>query len=330
MLENNRTGCVGCGWCNYGCKYNRKASMLVTYIPWALDRGVELLDQVQEARVTVSRGGERRATGVTGVRNGQALALSADKVIVCAGAIGSSGVLLASGIDGGGTVGRDFHALGGVFVTGDMGDVVVNGYAGIGLTCVADAGERYVLESYFAPPLAFSIRLGGWMLSHFDRARRYTHFIDGGVMVGTDPAHGNITMSGRDPRINLTPQGADMETLRAGVKRMASIYFNAGAKRVYPSTFKYIDLLPDTYEQVIDTELRTVDDILFGSAHPQGGNVMCHDKSRGVVGEDFQVHTVKNLYVADTSVWPSNIRANCQATAMAMSHYASTFVAGEA
>jgi choline dehydrogenase-like flavoprotein len=168
------------------------------------------------------------------------------------------------------------------------------------------------------------------MLSHFDRAQRYTHFIDGGVMVGTDPAHGSITMSGRNPQINLTPRGADMETLRAGVKRMASIYFNAGAKRVYPSTFKYIDLLPDTYEQVIDRELRTIEDILFGSAHPQGGNVMCEDKARGVVGEDFQVHTVNNLYAADTSVWPSNIRANCQATAMAMSHYAASFVAGEA
>jgi choline dehydrogenase-like flavoprotein len=328
VLENNRTCCVGCGWCNYGCKYNRKASMLVTYIPWALDRGVELFDQVQDARVMVASNGERRATGVTGVRNGKPLRLSADKVIVCAGAIGSSGVLLASGIDGGGTVGKNFHALGGVFVTGDMGDVVVDGYAGIGLTCVADAGAEYVLESYFAPPLAFSIRLGGWMLSHFDRAQRYTHFIDGGVMVGTDPAHGSITMSGGNPTINLTPQGADMDTLRTGIKRMASIYFNAGAERVYPSTFKYIDLLPGTYEQVIDREVRTVEDILFGSAHPQGGNVMCSDARGGVVGHDFQVHGVKNLYVADTSVWPSNIRANCQATAMAMSHYAAGLITG--
>jgi hypothetical protein len=46
LLHNNRDKCLGCGWCNYGCKYNRKVSMLVSYIPWGLDRGVTLYDQV--------------------------------------------------------------------------------------------------------------------------------------------------------------------------------------------------------------------------------------------------------------------------------------------
>src|SRR5713226_4897692 len=32
-LNNNRHACIGCGWCNFGCRYNRKTSMLVTYIP---------------------------------------------------------------------------------------------------------------------------------------------------------------------------------------------------------------------------------------------------------------------------------------------------------
>jgi choline dehydrogenase-like flavoprotein len=55
--------------------------------------------------------------------------------------------------------------------------------------------------------------------------------------------------------------------------------------------------------------------------------VMNRDPARGVVGEDFAVHGMECLYVADTSVWPTNIWANCQATAMATAHYAATKVA---
>jgi choline dehydrogenase-like flavoprotein len=54
---------------------------------------------------------------------------------------------------------------------------------------------------------------------------------------------------------------------------------------------------------------------------------MHEDRSRGVVGPDFQVNDVPGLYVADTSVWPANIWVNCQATAMGMAHYAATKVA---
>jgi choline dehydrogenase len=58
--------------------------------------------------------------------------------------------------------------------------------------------------------------------------------------------------------------------------------------------------------------------------------VMSENPAAGVVGENFEVHGLEGLYVADTSVWPSNIRANCQATAMAMSHYAAERITGEA
>lgn len=322
VLSNNRDTCVGCGWCNYGCRYNRKTSMLVTYIPWAQDRGVVIRDCVSDLRIR-SNGG--RALGIEGRRDGKRVAYDAEKVVVCAGAIGSSTVLLQSDIKARGNVGKRFHVLGGLFVTGDMGEVV-DGFDGIGLTCMDTGRHDYVLESYFAPPLAFSVRLGGWLLSHFDRAERYRHFIDGGVMVGTDPACSTITLSRNTPSINLRPSAADIELLKQGLKQMAKIYFDAGARRVYPSTFKYIDLMPATYECVIEEKIKSIDDVFFGSAHPQGGNAMNRDPKLGVVGEDFQVHDVKGLYVADTSVWPSNIRANCQATAMAMAHYAAEHV----
>jgi choline dehydrogenase-like flavoprotein len=324
LLLNNRNECIGCGWCNYGCRYNRKVSMLVSYIPWAEARGTEFVDRCEDARVVYEG---KRAVGVEARRDGQHISYTADRVVVCAGAIGSSAVLLASGIDAGGHVGKGLHVLGGVFVTGET-DQVINGYDGIGLTCVAHAGDDYVIESYFAPPVAFALRLGGFFLSHFDRASHYTSFIDGGVMVGTDPKNGSVTLDRKGRvKIKLKFDDTDLRRLRAGLATIARIYFAGGARRVFPSTFKFIEFARPEQLDSLDELIREPDDLLLGSAHPQGGNLMHEDPKRGAVGLDFGVHGYEGLYVADTSVWPSNIWANCQATAMATAHYAATHVA---
>jgi choline dehydrogenase-like flavoprotein len=323
-LLNNRRDCLGCGWCNYGCRYGRKTSMLVTYIPWAEGRGAEIIDRCDDVRVLHRNG---RATGATAVRDGRRVDVEADRVVVCAGAIGSSAVLLASGIDVGGRVGKGLHVLGGIFVTGET-DQVIDGFKGIGLTCMAEASDEYVIESYFAPPVAFSLRLGGFFLSHFDRAERYRHFLDGGVMVGTDPAGGSVSLDKKgNVKISLKLSEPDLERLRRGLATLARIYFAAGARRVLPAMFAPFELAGEADLDTIDQAIRKPDDLLFGSAHPQGGNPMHRDPAQGVVGEDFAVHGTEALYVADTSVWPTNIWANCQATAMATAHYAATKVA---
>ena len=322
-LENNRSECIGCGFCNYGCRYNRKCSMLVTYIPWAEGRGVEVIDQCDDANV-LTRG--MRAVGVEATRLGKRLSIEAERVVVCGGAIGSSAVLLRSGIDLDGRVGRGLHVLGGVFLTGETAEVI-DGFDGIGLCCVAHASDDYVLESYFAPPVAFSLRLGGWFLSHFDRASRYRHFIDGGIMVGTNPSNGVVTLNRKgEVVIDLTFDTQDIARLRSGIETMARIYFAGGALKVYPSSYKFIEFVHPQQLGQLDRMIRQPDDLLLGSAHPQGGNPMSEDPARGVVDLGFRVHGYENLFVGDTSVWPENIWANCQATAMAMSHYAATFV----
>ena len=324
LLKNNRHECIGCGWCNYGCRYNRKTSMLVTYIPWAEARGVEFLDRCDDAHVLTRDG---RATGVEATRDGQRVSIEADRVVLCAGAVGSSAVLLRSGIDVDGRVGRGLHVLGGAFVTGETHEVI-DGYDGIGLTCISRSDD-YVIESYFAPPVAFSLRLGGFFMSHFDRASRYRHFVDAGVMVGTEPT-GRVRLDRKgNARIDMKLSKRDLARLRRGIDRLARIFFAAGAVKVYPASFKFIEFVHPEQLGEIESMIRHPDDITLGSAHPQGGNLMSEDPARGVVDPRFRVHGYENLFVADPSVWPRNIWANCQATAMAMSHYAAGFVAAE-
>jgi choline dehydrogenase-like flavoprotein len=322
-LNNNRDQCIGCGWCNYGCRYNRKTSMLVTFIPWAEALGVTVLDECMDATI-LTRG--NTATGVSFIRDGQRIVCEAERVVVSAGAIGSSEVLLKSGITCNGRVGQGLHALGGVIVLAET-DETLDGYDGIGLTCVAQASPEYVIESFFAPPLVFSLSLGGWFLSHFHRMLRYRYYAAAGVMVGTDPT-GRVTRDKRGrTHINLRLSERDLTRMRQGIRTLSSIFFAAGARRVLPSTFKLLEFARADELDSIDEQVRQQDDLMIGSAHPQGGNSMNEDANKGVVDNDFHVHGYQNLFVADASVFPTNIWANCQATVMAMSHYASQFVA---
>ena len=322
-LRHNRNRCIACGWCNYGCRYNRKTSMLVTYIPWAEARGTVVLDRCRDVEV-VANG--RRAHGVRFKRDGREQSIDADRVVVCAGAIGSSGVLLRSGIDLDGRVGRGLHMLGGLFVTAEL-EEPVDGYDGIGLCCIAHAGPEIVIESYFAPPLVFSLRLGGFFASHFNRMLRYRHFVDGGAMVGTDPT-GVVSLNKKgEVEIDFEFSQRDLERLIAGTKVLSRIYLAGGALRVFPSSYEHLELAHEDDLGLLDERIKRPDDLSLGSAHPQGGNPLSEDPGRGVVGMDFRVHGYENLFVADASVFPTNIWANCQATVMAMSHHAASHVA---
>jgi choline dehydrogenase-like flavoprotein len=321
-LDHNRKDCLGCGWCNYGCRYNRKNSMLVTYLPWAEKRGAEILDQCNNAQIITK---DKRAIGVKFYRHHEEQFIQADRVVVCAGGIGSSELLLTSGIDLDGRVGKGFHVLGGIFVMAETTQKL-DGFDGIGLTAVAHASDEYVIENFFAPPAIFSLSLGGFFLPHFNRMMRYDHYAEAGVMVGTGP-HGTISLDKKkQAKIDLKFNDQEIAALKKGLKHLSRIFFAGGATKVIPASFKVMEFTNEADLDLIDNMIKKPDDLLLGSAHPQGGNRISDDPSQGVVNNEFRVHGYENLFVTDASVFPTNLWANCQATVMAISHYASRFV----
>lgn len=322
-LNHNRDKCLACGWCNYGCRYDRKTSMLVTYLPWAEQRGTIVLDRCLNSRVVRKN---KQASGVSFIRGHKEYFIQADRVIVCCGGIGSSELLLASGIDLDGRVGKGFHALGGVFVMAES-EEAVNSFDGIGLTSVAHISDEFVTEDFFAPPAIFSLSLGGYFLTHFNRMLRYPYYSEAGVMVGTDPT-GVISLDKKKrAKIKLTFSQRDLDCLKRGLKEMCKVMFAGGAHKVIPASFKIMEFTSPKDLDMIDDMIKKPEDLLLGSAHPQGGNPISNDPLKGVVDNRLKVHGYENLYVADASVFPTNLWANCQATVMAISHYAAKFLA---
>ena len=146
-------------------------------------------------------------------------------------------------------------------------------------------------------------------------------------MVGTDPT-GVVSVNKKGQvEIDFEFSQRDLQRLVAGTKTLARIYLGGGALRVFPSSYERLEIAHEEELGLLDERIKRPDDLSLGSAHPQGGNPMCEDERKGVVGLDFRVHGYENLFVADASVFPTNIWANCQATVMAMAHHAATHVA---
>ena len=108
---------------------------------------------------------------------------------------------------------------------------------------------------------------------------------------------------------------------------MCQLFFEAGATRVIPATFRPLEFTFPSQLYRLDEFVVEPDDISFGSAHPQGGNPMSDDQDVGAVDTHFRVHGFDNLFVCDASIFPTSIQVNPQLTVMALADYASSLIA---
>jgi cholesterol oxidase len=96
-----RSGCVGCGSCMVGCRYNAKNTLVKNYLWFAEKRGVEILPEREVIDVRPIDGGARDGSdgyAITSERSGSWLrkrrsTLTARGVVVAAGALGTNKLL---------------------------------------------------------------------------------------------------------------------------------------------------------------------------------------------------------------------------------------------
>jgi cholesterol oxidase len=96
-----RSGCIGCGSCMVGCRYNAKNTLVKNYLWFAEKRGVEILPEREVTDVRPIDGGPADGSDgyeVTSERSGSWLrkrrsTLTAGGVVVAAGALGTNKLL---------------------------------------------------------------------------------------------------------------------------------------------------------------------------------------------------------------------------------------------
>jgi choline dehydrogenase-like flavoprotein len=327
-VDANIRDCLGCGYCNIGCAYGRKLSMLDTLLPQAQAMGgpggLRIVSECEAEGIDVSGG---RVDGIACRANGSRIRVRADRYVVAAGAVSSSYLLGRSGV-GGPAVGQGLGFNIGSPITAEF-DERLDNYAGLQITHVyrPRGVPDYVMETWFNPVLSQALAMPGWFSDHRRNMLRYAHMAATGVIVGSasNATVEKALLGGAD--VVYTPEAADLGRLLEGLKLAGGIYLAAGAKRVMPATFSYhsftrAEQLEELSEIVTDSS-----DIQLGTGHPQGGNALGTDPAESVVDpRTFRVHGTENLYLCDASVFPTTIGVNPQLTVMALAHRAAPLV----
>ena len=329
VVETNIANCPGSGYCNIGCPYGTKLSMLDRVLPDGQKRfgadNLRILPECRAERIETRNG--RAEAVLASLSNGRKLRVKAHAVVVSAGAIASSWLLMESKIAKG-RAGRDLCFNMGSPITAEFDDVL-DSFDGVQIShyLQPEAGAGFVMESWFNPVVSQALNMPGWLDDHRKNMERFRHLTAAGVLVGTTkPGRlGRALLGGID--IDYTPAREDVETLVDALKTLCRIYLKAGARRVMPSTFRFHEFRDESEVDRLDDYVKNSDYLSIGSGHPQGGNALSGNPRKGVVDPSFRVHGFENLFVCDASVFPTATTVNPQLTVMALADYAAPGIA---
>jgi choline dehydrogenase-like flavoprotein len=318
-VRRNVQDCDGSAHCNQGCPRARRQSMDNAYIPRAVRHGARIYATCA-ARELIVRGD--RAVGVRGrfrdVRHalrGPELTVHARHAVVLAGsAIQSPLFLLDNRLGPRSRVGRRLQAHPGTAVAGIFDEPVAQWFGATqGYESTQFWDERMKLETVGMPLELAAVRLPGFGARLVERLVDYGHVAFFGVQIRAR-AHGRVrrdVLGAKVIEYELGPE--DVRTLKLGVRRLCELMLAAGARAVLPG----VHGLPEQItrmDALAPLEALPDDPRLFHciAAHLFGTAVMGRSPLEGVVGLDGGLHGLRGFYVADSSVFPSNLGVNPQ------------------
>jgi choline dehydrogenase-like flavoprotein len=335
----NCINCMQCGFCHLGCHYETKQNVLVTYIHHALqqdDSHMKVycnchIDKIEHKNGVVA-GIEGNFENIDGKKTFR-IRVNARVVIISAGAIASSKLLLKNGISQS-TAGNGLCLHPGIQVLGDF-DYEIKGNEGIpmaytvhdfGVSRKTDEsitnsnydGSEFLLESIFLPLTQFSIALSGsGIMQHRALIQRFNNYAMAGIVVrDRNLGKVSLTSTGR-ASVNYEAGEKELKALAKGAELLGKMWFALGAKKIIVPHrgLSSIDRQEDI-PKIMASITNDPKNLLLGSAHPQSGNKIGDNPEDSVVDSDCRVHGFRNLFVCDASVFPTAVGVNPQISVM--------------
>jgi choline dehydrogenase-like flavoprotein len=324
-------GCTGSAMCITACPRAAKQGMSVTYIPWALStRRARLFTSCRVDRVEIR--GSRAAAVIARSESGHFITLHArHAVVVAASTVQSPNLLRRSGV-GAKALGQHFQAHPGLALAARFDRPIQMAF---GATQGAESihfrkSERFKLETLALPPDLAAARVPGVGAELAERLSQLPNVALWAAQVRAE-AEGTVREGwGGIDRVRYTLTPNDMRIVRRAAALIARMFFEAGAREVWPGIFGVPSILTEV-DQVRSIEDGPLDprSYSFIATHLFGAARMGTEARHSVVGLDFGVHDVAGLYVVDSSVFPTNLGVNPQHTIMAMSRLAAHRLASE-
>ncbi|WP_298471710.1 GMC family oxidoreductase N-terminal domain-containing protein [uncultured Erythrobacter sp.] len=314
--KNYGTGtrkCWGCGYCNSGCPYGRKNTVVETLLKQAQEDGARIAENTAARRINI--GVHLRTKPVKSVQarqNGNPIRIRPKKGAIVAAGTGASSALLER---------LNFAHIGEQIACNLACPVIakmphkVDSWNAVQMGAYVDRGD-HLIETWFHPPSSFSASVGGWFDEYVRRMQSYSNLVCLGILLPVSDI-GEVKRGA----FKVGLKNKHCEQLRRHVVDVVRMHFAGGAEEVYLPTSDNVTVRPgDDIEALVEEHLDKPSDFIVSTSHPQGGNVMGSRVDRSVVGSDLKVHGTGNLYVADASIFPSSIRINAQMFTMAMAH----------
>lgn len=284
-----------CIECLTGCRIDSKQSMAITVLRRAREAGCTLVAEFEARRVSASDDG----VSVSGLAaGGTPASYHAKYLVLGAGAIGNARLLLASGFD------KRLPALGKNFYTHPqymtlgVYDDPINAHRGPLQSYKSDdpnfRRSGFKLENVFAPPVAIAMLVPGFGRRHQQRMRQITHFACIEVAV-RDTNPGRIRLRRQDTvAVEKRLNAEDQRRRDRGLQAIRNIFLATGAREIIEGN------------------------IAIG-LHLMGGCNLGTDPATSVTAPDFRLHGLRNVYAADSSIFPNAPGINPSFTIMALS-----------
>ena len=334
VIPRNVKGCYNLGSCGMGCPTNAKQSMLVTTLPFALDRGATLLVEtrvekmvIEGSRVTALQCIAVKPNAAPAHPGGAVTTVVARHIVLAGGAINSPALLMRSRAP-------DPHQRLGsrtflhpVAITTAVMAEPVQAWTGAPQSIYSDhfmhtqpvdGPMAFKLEVAPLHPVFFGANLPGFGESQAALFRQYpnAHVTLALMRDGFHPQSvgGKVELrSDGSPLLDYPLTDYVLEGARRAMLAMAQIQFEAGARMVYPGH----ELARGTStwtETKVAIEALPMKPLLtrIGSAHVMGGCGLAADEKAGVTRPDGQHWQLENLSIHDGSIFPTSIGANPQ------------------
>jgi len=332
-LKNNSKGCIGLGRCGLGCPINAKQSTFLTYIPDAISKGATIITNMRATEIVDGKTKKVKAEfsphrfKKTPSDIFEKLEISAQVVIVSAGAIESPALLLRSNL-GNGLVGRHLklHPTQTIFARFTR---EVKMYEGVPQSIVVKSplpginGHNFWIEAApYRLSLATSL-IPFFGKAQFETLKNYKN-LQAGIVLARDGADGPVDSSvewkfGRR-RVHYQLSRSDAQNMLLGLKTLAEVQTAAGATElVFPFrrfTRPVSVKRGDDFSWILSESPDTF--FAVGSAHPHGSIQASDDMAKGAIDGNFELYGHKNIFVMDASVFPTALGVNPQITTMSV------------